>query len=111
MNNLLHNIETPPPDGQERFDTLFTNSQGLLVERIVSHGNVTPEGQWYAQEKDEWVLVLTGNAKLAYADRTKVSLHTGDCLFIPKRVRHRVTYTSSPCVWQTIHMDGLQEGT
>ena len=30
------------------------------VERIVSTGQTTSEGQWYDQEADEWVLVVAG---------------------------------------------------
>lgn len=109
MNNFFSDIGTPSPDGQERFDPLLTNEQGLLVERIVSHGNVTPEGQWHDQELDEWVLILTGNARVSYADGTEVSLQTGDCLLIPRRVRHRVSFTSSPCVWLAVHGNGLKK--
>lgn len=48
------------PGMPEHFTTLLTSDSGLLVERIVSWGHVTPEGQWYDQEKDEWVLLLEG---------------------------------------------------
>ena len=45
------------PGTPEHFTALLTSDSGLLVERIVSWGHVTPEGQWYDQEKDEWVLL------------------------------------------------------
>lgn len=41
------------PGTPEHFSPLLTSDRGLLVERIVSWGHVTPEGQWYDQEKDE----------------------------------------------------------
>lgn len=44
------------PGTPEHFSPLLTSDRGLLVERIVSWGHVTPEGQWYDQEKDERVL-------------------------------------------------------
>ena len=53
------------PGTPEHFSPLLTSDSGLLVERIVSWGHVTPEDQWYDQEKDEWVLLLEGAARLA----------------------------------------------
>ena len=41
------------PGMPEHFTALLTSDSGLLVERIVSWGHVTPEGQWYDQKKDE----------------------------------------------------------
>ena len=38
------------PGMPEHFTALLTSDSGLLVERIVSWGHVTPEGQWYDQE-------------------------------------------------------------
>ncbi|HEU0017965.1 MAG TPA: cupin, partial [Methyloceanibacter sp.] len=43
---------------------LLVERQGLRIERIVSTGQTTPEGQWYDQEADEWVLVVAGAARL-----------------------------------------------
>ncbi|MGI9392075.1 MAG: cupin, partial [Parvibaculales bacterium] len=37
---------------------------GVRVERIVSTGQATPEGKWYDQEQDEWVILLRGGAGL-----------------------------------------------
>lgn len=98
----IHLPETP-----ENFTPLLTSSGGLLVERIVSWGHVTPEGQWYDQEKDEWVLLLEGAARLAFADGREVALERGQCLFLPRHVRHRVTETSRPCIWLAIHAPEL----
>ena len=43
---------------------LLVERPGLRIERIVSTGQATPEGQWYDQETDEWVLVVAGAARL-----------------------------------------------
>ena len=109
MKNIFAEIGALPPEGPERFDPLLSSATGLLVERIVSHGHVTPEGQWYDQERDEWVLVLEGQARLGYADGSEVTLHKGDCLLIPRHCKHRVTFTTSPCVWLAIHGNDLVE--
>jgi len=84
--------------GKESFETLLEHP-GVRVERIVSHGQVTPEGEWYDQPEDEWVMLVTGEAALEYGDGTTCRLKAGDYLYIPAGRLHRVTYTSSPAVW------------
>lgn len=112
MDNIFDVPEETRPEGaSERFDPILTGSRGLLVERIVSHGHVTPEGTWYDQERDEWVMVLEGEATLSYEDGSELSLRKGDHVFLPKRVRHKVTRTSSPCIWLAVHGDELRPDT
>lgn len=94
----------------ESFEPLLTGDNGLLVERIVSYGHTTPEGTWYDQDKDEWVAVLEGEAVIAYADGTERSLAKGNYIFLPKHTKHRVTHTSSPCVWLAVHGEKLRAG-
>lgn len=62
----------------------------------------------YDQDHDEWVLVLQGQAALAFEDGTEAALAAGDHLFLPRHVKHRVTRTSSPCVWLAVHGTGLR---
>lgn len=87
---------------------LLASDSGLLVERIVSWGHVTPEGQWCDQEKDEWVLLLEGSARLGFADGREVALERGRYLLLPRHVRHRVLETSKPCIWLAIHAPQLR---
>ncbi len=89
---------------QEVFEPLLQNLQ-LLLERIVSTGQTTPEGEWYDQLRDEWVILLQGEATLAYEDGSEKALQPGDYLLIPAHQKHRVTYTSvdPPCVWLAMH--------
>ncbi len=91
------------PGAEEFFEPLARGKDGLLVERIVSYGQSTPENTWYDQDRDEWVAVLEGRAKLLYEDGSELTLNKGDHVFIPRRVRHRVAQTSSPCVWLAVH--------
>ena len=58
----------PSLEEPELFDTLATGAGSIRVERIVSNGQVTPEGEWYDQDLDEWVVVLEGEARLHYMD-------------------------------------------
>ena len=41
----------------ELFEILLDNNK-VLIERVISTGQVTPEGEWYDQDKDEWLIVL-----------------------------------------------------
>jgi cupin 2 domain-containing protein len=89
---------------RETVDVLL-DRPGARIERIVSKGQATPEGQWYDQPGDEWVALLAGRATLRFADGALVELSPGDWLLIPARARHRVESTSAdpPCVWLAVH--------
>lgn len=76
----------------ETFTTLLTRP-GVRVERIGSHGHVTPPCETYDQAEDEWVFIAEGAARLWLEDRGEVSLDTGDHLLIPAHCRHRVIWT------------------
>jgi hypothetical protein len=43
---------------------LLVERPGLRIERIVSTGQATAQGQWYDQDSDELVLVVDGAARL-----------------------------------------------
>ena len=55
--------ELPLPSSSEVFEPLI-EARGLRLERIVSTGQATPEGEWLVQDWDEWVVLLAGEAKL-----------------------------------------------
>lgn len=80
-------------------------ANNILIERIVSRGQITPPGEWYDQEKDEWVILLQGEAELSYTDGHRLKLKAGDYLLIPAHQQHRVEYTSSDpiCIWLAVH--------
>jgi len=100
--NLL-NIVGFENSSAEIFQTLAEGSS--VIERIISNGQTTPEGEWYDQVRDEWVILLQGEATLLFEDSSVINLLTGDYLLINAHQRHRVTYTSNspPCVWLAIH--------
>lgn len=79
--------------------------KGVLIERIVTTGQASPPGFWYDQERDEWVAVLQGNAKLAWDNGETVELVQGDWILIPAHRKHRVEWASSepPCIWLAVH--------
>ena len=101
--NLFESLPQKLPD--ELIENLVEDS-GLRLERVVSTGHVTPEGQWYDQEADEWVVMLTGAAKLRLESPDEVlTLQPGDYLKIPAHRRHRVDWTdpNEPTVWLALH--------
>jgi cupin 2 domain-containing protein len=99
-----------PLPADEWFQTLLNFPQGKL-ERIVSHGQITPEGEWYDQAQSEWVVLLQGQAQLAYADGEEQTLSAGDWVLIPPHRLHRVTYTSTDpaCIWLALHLETLAQ--
>lgn len=63
MNNIFENIPTLLPD--ELFEEIVAK-RGIKIERIVSYGHTTPQNEWYDQNRDEWVMVLKGEAILSF---------------------------------------------
>lgn len=103
--NILAAI--PPPGADEVIETLL-KGDGVRVERIVSHGHASPDGFWYDQHEAEWVLILSGRARLTIEGETRArELGPGDSLFLPAHCRHRVIWTQSdqPTVWLAILVD------
>lgn len=105
----IFNLTEIDLNSKEWFETL-ASGENLILERIVSHGQTTPDGQWYDQELDEWVVLIQGEATLEFQDEEVMALHKGDYLFIPAHKKHRVSFTSStpPCIWLAIHAANLR---
>jgi len=84
----------------------LVRSRNMRIERIISSGQVTPEGQWYDQDWTEWVLLLQGKAQIQFeTEEAPRVLHPGDWLEIRPRERHRVVYTDDdqPAIWVAVH--------
>ncbi len=103
MTNLFADLSETLPD--ELLETLV-HADHVRIERIVSHGHVSPEGFWYDQAQHEWVVVLRGAARLRFDDDAGVlEMRPGDFVNIAARRRHRVEWTSpgEPTVWLAVH--------
>jgi cupin 2 domain-containing protein len=96
-----------PPEGQEHTQVLL-EAPGLRLERIHSCGAASPKGFWYEQAENEWVTLLQGSARLAFADAGPISLSRGDSLLIPAGRRHRVEETDPApgTVWLALFWGG-----
>jgi cupin 2 domain-containing protein len=90
MPNVFENIPADLPD--ELIETLAQSGQ-IRIERIVSQGHGSPDGFWYDQVQDEFVILLAGAARLRFDD-SSVDLKPGDYILIPAHRRHRVDCTA-----------------
>ncbi len=102
MPNLF---ELPPSLPSTEWSESLAIGKNTLIERIISRGQQTPPHTWLDQPQDEWVVLLQGEAELAYADGSCLRLKAGDHVLIPARQQHRVEYTSTDpaCIWLAVH--------
>lgn len=101
--NLFSDVPSPLP--HELTECLLA-AGCLRIERIVSHGHASPEGFWYDQEDNEWIVVLTGAARLRFEDDdVPLVMKPGDYINIPAHRRHRVEWTISdePTIWLAMY--------
>ena len=98
----LFDAGTPTPE--EKVDVLY-EKDGTRIERITSGQHTSPDDFWFAQDEEEWLVLLEGNATLRYdsaqAGENEVlrPLKKGEPLLIPAHMRHQVAHTSSPAIW------------
>jgi mannose-6-phosphate isomerase-like protein (cupin superfamily) len=102
--NLLEKL--PAAKRAEAFTELLKRP-GIRIERIVSHGQSTPEDAPMVQDWDEWVLLLEGAAGLRVEDSAVVELKPGDHLLIGAGQKHWVSWTANDraTVWLAVHLD------
>lgn len=103
VENLLQGL---PPTAEAELVTRLAEGGGFHLERIVSWGQATPDGDWYDQESDEWVLLLSGGAELLIeGEAMPRRLRPGDFLLLPAHRRHRVEWTAEdqPTIWLALH--------
>ncbi len=101
IGNLLEDLPQSLPD---ELVTTLLEAAHVRIERIVSHGHVSPEGFWYDQDQHEWVIVLRGAARIQFEDRT-IEMKPGEFVNIPAHQKHRVEWTTpaEPTIWLAVH--------
>ncbi len=89
---------------EEIFETLLQNDK-IKIERIISTGQITPEGEWQDPTYDEWVILLQGEGELTFEDGEVLKISKGGYFHIPAHRKHRVSYTSSnpQAIWIAVH--------
>ncbi|OGV25914.1 MAG: hypothetical protein A3J84_01210 [Ignavibacteria bacterium RIFOXYA2_FULL_37_17] len=102
LNNLFENL--PEKLNEEFFEELLS-TKNFKLERIISEGHFSLPDFWYDQDKNEFVLLIKGKAKLSFDDGRKFELNPGDYLIINAHQKHRVDWTDpgQRTVWLTIH--------
>ena len=104
ISNLYADLPAVMKD--ESFQEILSRPS-LKIERIVSRGHCSPEGFWYDQEGDEWVLLVQGSAGLEVeGDTAVIDRKPGDHVLIPAHRRHRVAWTSESedTIWLAVHI-------
>ena len=99
-NSFFGSLPTSIPD---ELIQVIAGNRNVRIERIVSHGHASPNGFWYDQDENEWVIVLKGAARLRIGDQT-VELNPGDFVTIPANKKHRVEWTTpdEPTIWLAV---------
>ena len=95
---------------EELIETILQTSN-FRIERIVSRGHCSPDGFWYDQSDNEWVILLKGGATLRFENQSQlIKMKPGDYLHIEKHVRHRVEWTDpeQETIWLAIHSNETQ---
>lgn len=99
LNNVKYNqqmiklYENIPDYSDEEIIDILHEDDKVKIERIVSYGQQSPDGFWYNQDYNEWVIIISGSAVIEYDDGKLYNLNTGDNLFIPSHKKHRVKET------------------
>ena len=91
---------------QEEFFQTLAESGSVRIERIVSDGHASPPGEWYDQNRDEWVMLVSGEATLRFESNADlVTMLPGDHVMIPAGCRHRVERTdmTQKTVWLAVY--------
>jgi cupin 2 domain-containing protein len=99
LTNLLADIPASLPE--ELMQTLV-HAPAVRIERVVSQGHRSPNGFWYDQDEHEFVVLISGAARLTFEDqREPLEMIAGSCVNIPAHRRHRIEWTdpAQPTVW------------
>ena len=100
MANLLSVL----PDAIPReINEVLARAEHIRIERIISQGQASPDGFWYDQDENEFVLLVQGAARLQFEDGT-VEMKPGDWIIISAHRRHRVDWTTpdEKSVWLAV---------
>ena len=94
----LFEYDIPKLDSED-FYTLL-EKENITIKKIVSNTLKTP--QTFCSDKNEFVIVLKGCAKIEIDGEVK-KLKTGDTLYIPAKKTHTLLKTKKIVVWLAIY--------
>lgn len=100
---VLHNFfKDIPVNAKNEITEIMAMKGAMRIERIVSTGQTSPEGFFYDQDADEFVILLKGRAVMSFSNGSKITLNEGDFMNIPKNLKHRVDFTEDPTIWLAV---------
>lgn len=105
MNTANNIFKLPASLTSEEYFEKLVEQESFFIERIISEGHVTPEGEWYDQETNEFVMLIKGSAEIEFGNSDKIEMNPGDYINIPKHVKHRVNRTDEKgkTFWLAVH--------
>ncbi|MBC8486538.1 MAG: cupin domain-containing protein [Bacteroidetes bacterium] len=105
MSKNIYKISKSFPHDAEVFENILYRDD-IVIEKIISSGQKTHDKKWLQQDKDEWVILLQGSAELSFESGESMTLKSGDYIFIPSNLKHRVERTSAEpvSIWLAVHM-------
>ncbi|KPK31933.1 MAG: cupin [Nitrospira bacterium SG8_35_1] len=98
-------FESIPGNLDKEFFEQIIQSEHVKIERIISKGHRSPESGWFDQKKNEWVIVLRGEATIHFEDGDESHLKEGSHINIPAHTRHKVSWTDpeTETIWLAVH--------
>lgn len=99
MSEKFFDFNLPDLDS-ENFTTLLEH-KNVTISRIIS--NTLKTEQTFLSNKDEWVIVLQGCAKLEM-NGVIHKLTKGSSLFIPANTEHKLLKTKKVVVWLAVYI-------
>jgi cupin 2 domain-containing protein len=106
MNPLKNLFADLPENLKDELAETILQASGFRIERIVSRGQHSPDGFWYAQDEHEWIILLKGSAILRFEDHSdNITMTPGNYINIERHRRHRVEWTDpeQETIWLAIH--------
>jgi len=101
MNNFFAALPAGSPD---EVISVLLEKPGLRIERIASFGHASPDGFWYDQAQDEWLLSSCAAPPPCTGPTDAANeLAPGDFRLIPAHCRHRVERTDPDTLWLALH--------
>jgi len=104
VNGHLAPVDDAPSEGERT--TVLAGGSGFTVEQILSGRLDAPQS--YAQDHDEWVVVLAGGAVLE-VDGVAHDLGAGDWWLLRAGTPHRLVHTEAGTSWLAVRSTGARD--
>lgn len=100
IKNIYNDI--PVNFDKEIFEDILKNDN-IRIERIISNGPESNDGNWYNQKENEFVILLKGKAKIIF-ENFDVELNEGSYINISANTKHKVEITdeNEKCIWLAV---------